>query len=114
MAVWNSAVALLTAAAVIPLLVTARLSADVLPSSTSASGEEWCQPLTPCNKPKANAAIESFPDFALGLIAKAKGDTNNYQYQDVTPAAAVDWRKVLSAWTVRDQGTCGKQQLAHR
>ena len=114
MAVGKSAVAvLLAAASCIPLLVTARLSADVVPSSASAAGEDWCQPLKPCNQSKAeDAAIESFPDFGFGLISKKASDTDNFQYKDVTPAAAVDWRTALSNWTVRDQGTCGKQQSA--
>ena len=112
MAIGKSAVlVLLAAAAFIPLLATARLSADVVPSNASAAGEDWCQPLKPCNESKAgDAEIESFPDFGFGLISKKASDTDNYQYNDVTPAAAVDWRTSLSNWTVRDQGTCGKQQ----
>ena len=112
MALGKSAVAFLLAAATLaPVLVTARLSANVLPSNASATGEDWCQPLKPCNESRAeDAEIESFPDFGFGLISKAASDTDNYQYKDVTPAAAVDWRTALSNWTVRDQGTCGKQQ----
>ena len=111
MTIGKSVVAkLLAAAAFIPLLVAARLSADVVPSNASAAGKDWCQPLKPCNQSKSeDAAIESFPDFGFGLISKAASDTDNYQYKDVTPAAAVDWRTALSNWTVRDQGTCGKQ-----
>ena len=114
MVVGKSAVALLFAAATfVPLLVAARLSADVVLSNASAVGEDWCQPLKPCNQSKAeDVEIESFPDFGFGLISKAASDTDNYQYKDVTPAAAVDWRTALSNWTVRDQGTCGKQQSA--
>ncbi|KAL3131020.1 hypothetical protein ABBQ38_000342 [Trebouxia sp. C0009 RCD-2024] len=100
----KSAAAVLLAAAIIPLLVTARLSADVVPSNVTASGEDWCQPLAPCNQPKAS--VESFLDVAFGLIPKASSGTEKYEYADVTPAAAVDWRKVLTNWTIRDQGSC--------
>lgn len=111
MAVCKSTVVLLLAAAVVPLLVSARLSADVVKSNATASGEDWCQPLTPCNQPKADmASVESAFDFAFGLIPKASSDTEKYEYRSVTPAAAVDWRKVLTNWTVRDQGTCGRVQ----
>ena len=111
MAVGKSAVVvLLVAAAFAPQLVTARLAADVVPSNATAAGEDWCQALKPCNESKAgDADIESIFDFALGLIPKAAGNTDNYEYQDVTPAAAVDWRTALSNWTLRDQGSCGKQ-----
>lgn len=107
----KSAAAVLLAAAIIPLLVTARLSADVVPSNVTASGEDWCQPLAPCNQPKAS--VESFLDVAFGLIPKASSGTEKYEYADVTPAAAVDWRKVLTNWTIRDQGTCGRVQTAY-
>lgn len=115
MAVGKSVVAvLLVATALAPLLVTARLSADVVPSNGTAAGEDWCQALKPCNESKAgDAEIESIFDFALGLIPKAASNTDNYEYQDVTPAAAVDWRTALGNWTLRDQGSCGKQQSAY-
>lgn len=107
----KAALALLfVVAALEPLLVTARLSADVTPSNVTGSGDDYCQPLKPCDKPKTSSAeIESV--FGLGLLSRASGKTAQYQYEDVTPADAVDWRTVLTNWTVRDQGTCGKQQV---
>ena len=107
----KSAAAVLFAAATIPFLVTARLSADVVPSNATAGGEAWCQPLAPCNEPKADSAsVESFLDVALGLIPTKASGTDNYEYEGVTPAAAVDWRRVLTNWTVRNQGSCGRVQ----
>ena len=100
-------VLLLAAAALTPLLVTARLSANVTPSNASTNGTNGCQPLVPCDLPKPGSAeIESV--FGLGLLSKASSNTATYQYEGVTPAAAVDWRTVLTNWAVRDQGTCGQ------
>ena len=111
MAYCKAALVLLFAAAALEsLLVTARLSADITPPNATGSGNDWCQQLKPCDKPKTSSAeIESI--FGLGLLSKASGGTAQYQYESVTPAAAVDWRTVLTNWTVRDQGTCGKQQV---
>ena len=97
---------LLTVAVLAPVSVRAKLSADVTPSNSSANGTDWCEPYKPCNVTKTNSAeIES--SYGLGLLSKYTGSNSNYQYEDTTPAAAVDWRLVLSGWSVRDQGTCG-------
>ena len=98
---------LLTTGLVAPIGVRAKLTADVSPSNSSTNGSDWCDPLRPCNVTKPNSAeIESA--FGLGLLSKSTSASSSYQYADVSPAAAVDWRTVLSNWTVRDQGTCGE------
>ena len=98
---------LLVAVYLVPLPVAAKLSAVVTPSNASADGSDWCQPLKPCNETKTDSAeIES--SYGLGLLSKSTSSSSGYQYSDVTPATAIDWRTVLTNWTVRDQGTCGK------
>ncbi len=106
MTVTASLIALLLAASLRSSTVTGKLSAVVTPANSSADGSDWCQPLKPCNETKTNSAqIESI--YGLGLLTKKTTASSTYQYADVTPATAVDWRTVLTNWTVRDQGTCG-------
>ena len=106
------AAVLLAAVAFNPVLVLGRLSADVTPSSVTGSGQDWCQDLKPCNETKTTSAeIESV--FGFGLTAKSSSGAAKYQYENVTPAAAIDWRTVLTNWTVRDQGTCGTKLALH-
>ena len=102
-----SIIAWLLAASISPSRVAAKLSAAI---DDNINGTDWCDPLAPCNQLKDVAGIESGLDFGLGLISDlmAPPAAATYQYQDVTPAAAVDWRKVLTQWSVLDQGICGK------
>lgn len=108
MAFGTSCVALLLlTASVLPSVVVCKLSAAVTPTSSSADGSDWCQKYKPCNETKTNSAeIES--SYGLGLSTKKTAASSSYQYTDTTPATAVDWRTVLTNWTVRDQGTCGE------
>ena len=111
MAVWASlCIALLAAAGVLLSPVTAKLSAAVIPSKSSANGTDWCDALKPCNETKTTSAeIES--SYGLGLLTKKTTASSSYQYSSTTPATAVDWRTALTNWTVRDQGSCGEFDL---
>jgi hypothetical protein len=112
MAVWAAlCVVLLAAASLMPSVVTAKLTAAVTPSNSSANGADWCEALKPCNETKTNSAeIES--SYGLGLLFKKSTASSSYQYASTTPATAVDWRTVLTNWAVRDQGSCGELDLA--
>ncbi len=111
MAVWASlCIVLLAAAGVLLSPVTAKLSAAVIPSNSSANGTDWCDALKPCNETKTTSAeIES--SYGLGLLFKKTTASSSYQYSSTTPATAVDWRTVLTNWAVRDQGSCGEFDL---
>ncbi len=84
MAVWASlCVVLLAAAGVLLSPVTAKLSAAVIPSNSSANGTDWCDALKPCNETKTNSAeIES--TYGLGLLFKKTTASSSYQYASTT------------------------------
>ena len=86
------------------------LNTIVPPSPVTDNGTDWCMPFKPCNR-TSGASIESSYSLGLAPVAGVSAPRSSaYRYASINPPSAVDWRRTLTPWPVRNQQSCGKQK----